>query len=74
MTIQAAVRFSCFLNFAFICTQAGSGGRRDALAATAEEDGGHASGGLDFKGCDKAAAGPAVERAWCCFADDLDAL
>jgi hypothetical protein len=36
--------------------------------------GGHAGGGMDFKGCDKAAAGPAVERAWCCFADDLDAL
>jgi hypothetical protein len=30
--------------------------------------------GLDFKGCDEAAAGPAVERAWYCFADGLNAM
>jgi hypothetical protein len=36
--------------------------------------GDHAGGGLDFKGCDMVVVGPTVERVWCCFADDLDAL
>jgi hypothetical protein len=30
--------------------------------------------GLDFEACDEAAAGAAVERAWRCFGDGLDAL
>jgi NAD(P)-dependent dehydrogenase (short-subunit alcohol dehydrogenase family) len=58
-------------------------GDESALAATAEEArrcagvGGAAAVavvGLDFEGCDEAAAGAALERAWRCFGDGLDAL
>lgn len=57
-------------------------GAEDALAATAEESRRCAGGGeaavavvgLDFEACDEAAAGAAVEAAWRCFGDGLDAL
>lgn len=55
-------------------------GDEGALAATAEEvrrfggAGAAAVVGLDLEACDEAAAGAAVDRAWRCFDDGLDAL
>ena len=54
-------------------------GDEAALAATAEEvrragAAAVAVVGLDFEACDEAAAGAAVDTAWRCFGDGLDAL
>uniref|UniRef100_A0ACD5X6P7 Uncharacterized protein n=2 Tax=Avena sativa TaxID=4498 RepID=A0ACD5X6P7_AVESA len=46
------------------CAGGGGGGGAAAVAVV----------GLDFEACDEAAAGAAVESAWHCFQDGLDAL